>query len=113
LKDVAGMLRSFSYAPAVALSYQEDDLSELGRAWEARNRECFMTGYLRRAQYDPETGREPILPADPAVRSAVLAAFELDKALYEVAYERANRPDWARIPLAAVQRLTHAVARAV
>jgi maltokinase len=100
LKDVAGMLRSLSYAPAVALSYQEDDLSPLGRAWESRNRDCFMAGYLRKA-----VEREPILPTDPAVRSAVLAAFELDKALYEVAYERANRPDWARIPLEAVGRL--------
>ena len=108
LKDVAGMLRSFSYAPAVALSYQEDDLSSLGRAWEARNRECFMAGYLRKAMEG-----EAILPTDPAIRSAVLAAFELDKALYEVAYERANRPDWARIPLGAVQRLTSEAARAV
>jgi maltokinase len=113
LKDVAGMLRSFSYASAVALSYQEDDLSRLGRAWETRNRECFMAGYLRKAQYDPDSGQEPILPIDPAVRSAVLAAFELDKALYEVAYERANRPDWAHIPLGAVQRLTSEAARAV
>jgi len=113
LKDVAGMLRSFAYAPAVALTYQEDDLSDLGRAWENRNRECFMAGYLRKAQFDPETGNEPILPRDPAVRSAVLAAFELDKALYEVAYERANRPDWARIPLEAVRRLTGATATTV
>jgi len=108
LKDVAGMLRSFSYAPAVALSYQEDDLSSLGRAWEARNRECFLAGYLRRAM-----DGEAILPTDPAVRSAVLAAFELDKALYEMAYERANRPDWAHIPLGAVQRLTSEAARAI
>src|SRR5688572_10197066 len=106
LKDVAGMLRSLSYAPAVALSYQEDDMSALGRAWEHRNRDCFMAGYLRKA-----VEKEPILPTDPAVRSAVLAAFELDKALYEVAYERANRPDWARIPLEAVGRLTGAAAR--
>jgi maltokinase len=108
LKDVTGMLRSLSYAPAVALSYQEDDLTNLGRAWEARNREAFMTGYLRKA-----VEAEPILPTDPAVRSAVLAAFELDKALYEVAYERANRPDWAHIPLGAVQRLTSEAARAI
>ena len=106
LKDVAGMLRSLSYASAVALSYQEDDLSSLGRAWETRNRDSFMSGYLRKS-----VEREPILPTDPAVRSAVLAAFELDKALYEVAYERANRPDWARIPLEAVGRLTGAAAR--
>lgn len=108
LKDVAGMLRSLSYAAAVALSYQEDDLSGLARAWESRNRDAFLTGYLRKA-----VEREPILPTDPAVRSAVLAAFELDKALYEVAYERANRPDWARIPLEAVGRLTGAAARTV
>jgi maltokinase len=118
LKDVAGMLRSLSYAPAVALSYQEDPLfsgghplppgSSLGRAWEARNRECFLAGYLRKA-----VEAESILPTDPAVRSAVLAAFELDKALYEVAYERANRPDWAHIPLGAVQRLTSEAARAI
>jgi predicted trehalose synthase len=115
LKDVAGMLRSLSYAPAVALSYQEDPLfsgdaplppgMRLAQAWEHRNRECFMAGYLRKAQFDPDSGQEPILPTDPATRSAVLAAFELDKALYEVAYERANRPDWARIPLEAVRRL--------
>jgi maltokinase len=108
LKDVAGMLRSLSYAAAVGLSYQEDDLSSLARAWESRNRDCFLAGYLRKA-----VEREPILPTDPAVRSAVLAAFELDKALYEVAYERANRPDWARIPLEAVGRLTGAAARTV
>jgi maltokinase len=108
LKDVAGMLRSLSYAAAVALSYQEDDLSRLGRAWETRNRESFLTGYLRKA-----VEAEPILPTDPATRSAVLAAFELDKALYEVAYERANRPDWAHIPLGAVQRLTSEAARAI
>ncbi|MEW6475115.1 MAG: phosphotransferase [Actinomycetota bacterium] len=111
LKDVSGMLRSFSYAPAVALSYQEDDMTELGRTWEHRNRDAFLSGYLRKAQYDPDSGQESILPTDPAVRSAVLAAFELDKALYEVAYERANRPDWARIPLEAVTRLTSEAAR--
>ena len=56
------------------MSYQEDDLTKLGRAWEARNREAFMTGYLRKA-----VEAEPILPTDPAVRSAVLAAFELTR----------------------------------
>ena len=113
LKDVAGMLRSLSYAPAVGLSYQEDDMSALAKAWENRNREHFLTGYLRKAQHDPDSTQEPILPTDPAIRSAVLAAFELDKALYEVAYERANRPDWARIPLEAVRRLTSEAARTV
>ena len=49
--------------------------------------------------------------ADAAARpipARSLDAFELDKAIYEVAYERANRPDWAAIPEAAVARLAGA-----
>jgi predicted trehalose synthase len=38
-------------------------------------------------------------------RPAVLAAFELHKALYEVRYELGNRPDWLEIPLNALRRL--------
>ena len=49
-----------------------------------------------------------ILPADPASRGAVLTAFELDKAVYEVAYEQAYRPDWVGIPMQAVRRMTEA-----
>jgi len=29
----------------------------------------------------------------------------LDKAMYELAYELNNRPDWVRIPLIAIRRL--------
>jgi maltokinase len=106
LKDVAGMLRSFHYAPAVAMSTQVDDLTGLALAWEARNRDCFLAGYWKRAA--ESEGDVIILPEDPVTRSTVLAAFELDKAIYEVAYERAHRPDWEPIPLEAVRRLTNA-----
>ncbi len=100
LKDVAGMLRSFQYAPAVAMATQEEDMTGLARAWEARNRECFLAGYMGLAE---EAG---LVPADPVARQAVLAAFELDKAIYELAYEQAHRPDWVKIPTEAVRRLT-------
>jgi predicted trehalose synthase len=105
-KDVAGMLRSFDYASQVALS--ERDASEAAaaagwaRAWEQRNRGAFLDGYTSVDGVGAlAAGGDPAGPA----ASDVLAFFELDKALYEVGYERAHRPDWERIPLAAIERL--------
>jgi maltokinase len=103
LRDVAGMLRSFQYASRVALIEQggDDDpeLVDLARAWERLNREAFLDGYHR------APGVEALLPEAEASRAAVLTAFELGKAVYEVGYELAMRPGWARIPLEAAQRL--------
>jgi maltokinase len=101
LKDVAGMLRSFHYASAVARTERDGEaLDDLAAAWEQRNRDAFMRGYLKAA----ESGG--ILPADPAGIATVLAAFELEKAVYELSYERAYRPDWEHIPIGALRRLT-------
>ncbi len=103
LKDVAGMLRSLQYASRFALRERAENdpalLEQLARAWEDRNGAAFL-----RAYYDTK-GIEDLLPADGADRAAVRVAFELDKALYEVAYEEAYRPDWVPIPLAALRRL--------
>ena len=102
-KDVSGMLRSLQYAAHVALlecdEAERDNLMTAGTAWEARNREAFLGGYLG------TEGIDALLPAGDADREALLAAFELDKAVYEVLYERAHRPDWLDIPRAAVRRL--------
>ena len=38
-------------------------------------------------------------------RRALLSAFVLDKALYELDYELNNRPDWVRIPLIGIRKL--------
>jgi maltokinase len=99
LKDVAGMLRSFHYASQAAMVTQEEDVSGLARVWEERNRKCFLAGYL------PRAAGGGVLPADEESLNAVLAAFEVDKAVYEVAYEQAHRPDWVGIPLGAIRRL--------
>jgi maltose alpha-D-glucosyltransferase/alpha-amylase len=100
LKDVAGMLRSFSYAATAALferaepdSQEWQDLASWGACWEELAREHFLAGYLRTAH------EGHFLPADRVHVGVMLDVFEIDKALYELAYERGHRPDWVRIPL--------------
>ncbi len=106
LKDVAGMLRSLNYASQFAVGERAESDPELlqpfAQAWEDRNRSAFVQGYK------DCKGTEDLLPPAPDDRGAVRVAFEVDKALYELAYEQAFRPDWARIPRAALGRLLSA-----
>ncbi|HWG73247.1 MAG TPA: phosphotransferase [Acidimicrobiales bacterium] len=103
LKDVAGMLRSLQYASRFVLGERADAevaaLVPRADAWEWHNRDAFLGGYRQAG------GIDALLPGDTPTWSAVLAAYEVDKALYELDYERAYRPDWASIPLGAVTRL--------
>jgi trehalose synthase-fused probable maltokinase len=103
LRDVAGMLRSFSYASLVPLMERgNSDPEVLGpwaEEWEKLAREAFLSGYLRTAH----EGR--FLPADRDVLMTMLNFFELEKAIYEVGYERGHRPHWVSIPLQGVKRL--------
>lgn len=105
LKDVAGLLRSLHYATELALferdEHERDTLAPLASAWEAHNRRAFLDGYFS------TEGIADLLPADDDERIAVLTGFELDKAVYELLYEREHRPDWVEIPRRAIRRLIH------
>jgi maltokinase len=83
-RDVAGMLRSFDYAAA---SVPGPDSA----TWLAECRRAFLHGYAGGDLSETD--------------SAVVRAYEADKAVYEVVYEVRNRPDWVEIPLGAVAAL--------
>jgi maltokinase len=95
LRDVAGMLRSFAYAATA---------SELTHGipaptdWEQRARDGFLETYL-------EATDHTLLPPGRAGVERLLTVFELEKAVYELRYELDNRPDWVRIPVAAILRM--------
>jgi maltose alpha-D-glucosyltransferase/alpha-amylase len=106
LKDVAGMVRSFGYAAYAALFafavHAPDDYAPLepwADTWEHWAAEAFLGGYIA------ALGDTPLLPRDSGNRTALLEAFTLDKALYELAYELNNRPEWVRIPLVGIRKL--------
>jgi maltose alpha-D-glucosyltransferase/alpha-amylase len=99
LRDVAGMLRSFSYAAYAALFRHAADRPELvprldpwARAWQDWTGAVFLRSYLAAA------ADAAFLPAGDDLHR-MLQAFMLDKALYELRYELNNRSDWTRIPL--------------
>ena len=92
IRDIAGMLRSFDYAGGT-VEHANNAPVVSARGWVSSAQAAFLDGYAATSGEDPRS------------RPALLAAFELDKAMYEVVYEVRNRPSWVDIPLAAIERL--------
>jgi maltose alpha-D-glucosyltransferase/alpha-amylase len=92
LRDVAGMLRSFSYAKWSATKTNALD------AWEAETRRAFVAAYAAAMKgsglFD---SYEDVL--------GLLKLFELEKVLYELRYELNNRPDWIQVPLSGIMAM--------
>ncbi len=95
LRDVAGMLRSFSYATAGSRLLRGH---EPPPDWEDQARSRFLEGYH-------EAVDRNLLPPGQQATQQLLSVFELEKAVYELRYELNNRPDWVSIPVAGIARL--------
>jgi maltose alpha-D-glucosyltransferase/alpha-amylase len=102
LKDVAGMVRSYSYAAYAALfaftAHAPDDLAALepwAIAWQTFVTDAFVREYRR------TVAGSPIVPDEEhdGAFSVLLTTMTLEKAFYELWYELNNRPEWVRIPL--------------
>jgi maltose alpha-D-glucosyltransferase / alpha-amylase len=98
IRDVAGLTRSISYAAAGLGA----PAATWPKIWEAEGTRAFVAGYLAVAR------GHSFIPVGPAAFDRALAAFELEKAAYEIVYEASHRPAWLPIP---VRGLVSAVAR--
>jgi maltose alpha-D-glucosyltransferase/alpha-amylase len=106
LKDVAGMLRSFSYAAFASLtrystrrSVDPATLEPWSHLWEKAVFAEFLRAYRKVLE------GSPILPGQTDFQP-MLEAFVLDKAIYELIYELNNRPTWVRVPLHGILSLS-------
>ena len=92
LRDVAHMLRSFDYEARLGLLGHPDAarLRDLGCDWAERCQAAFCAGYAQGGG------------TEPAAYQPLLRALMLEKAVFEVVYEKLHRPGWLPIPLEAI-----------
>lgn len=110
LRDVAGMLRSFSYAVhdvilremSAGLSDRAAELEAWGRAWNLWVAAAFLRAYLH------VPGVQALLPESREELVLLLQVSILEKAVYEISYELNNRPDWLEIPLRGILEILEA-----
>jgi maltose alpha-D-glucosyltransferase/alpha-amylase len=105
-RDLAGFLRSLDYAAVAALDRtvktSPEERAKLARALESW-REGAAGAFL--AAYRESVTGTALWPQDAAASEQLLQFFLIEKALYEIGYELANRPAWTHVPLAGALRL--------
>jgi len=109
LKDVAGVIRSFDYAAAAAgrtvaelPAVQLTDFQKFCAEWRILAEQKFLE------RYRETIDGCPVWPRDSEAAADLLNLLILDKAVYEIGYEIANRPNWVGIPVQAVVELLQA-----
>ena len=113
LKDVAGMVRSFSYAAYSALDRFAQrnpaaarSLEPWAQLWQNAVSNEFLHAWRATMAAPQAASAQPAssshLTPQPQRAQRLLNAYLLEKALYELLYELNNRPAWARIPLAGI-----------
>ena len=108
LRDVAGMLRSFSYAAYSALEHfaqRHPGTAKSLEPWAQLWQNAVSTEFLN--AWRTTMASNPHLTPQPPQAHRMLNAYLLEKALYELLYELNNRPTWVRIPLAGILALPH------
>jgi maltose alpha-D-glucosyltransferase / alpha-amylase len=116
LKDVAGMLRSFSYAAFAGLKKhleqhpdstepaKADRLNGWAKAWQNAAAGEFLRAYRETIGAKHGAAKQDLLPGTEETQK-LLDAYLLEKALYELLYELNNRPAWLHIPIAGILSL--------
>jgi maltose alpha-D-glucosyltransferase/alpha-amylase len=105
-RDVAGLIRSIDYSATAALQRalkvatdEDGKLSAALAEWRERAVAAFL-GACREVMTD-----QRLWPANPDAAARMLDFFLLEKAIYEIEYELAHRPDWLRVPLTGMLRI--------
>jgi trehalose synthase-fused probable maltokinase len=110
LRDVAGMLRSLSYAAETGLRAATGEhasrarLAAWARGWESWTSASFVEGYLHAAG-----AAVFVRPIRTSCRA--LDLLKLHKALYALHYEMNNRPSWVALPLRGILEMLESGAR--
>ncbi|MFH1369381.1 MAG: maltose alpha-D-glucosyltransferase [Elusimicrobiota bacterium] len=105
-KDVAGMIRSFHYAAygtvLLKSSLRPGDAVYLEKwvdSWYKHVTGIFLDSYLMAAD------GAGFIPRQKDEVETLIRVFLIEKAVYELAYELNNRPDWVGIPLKGLKRI--------
>jgi maltose alpha-D-glucosyltransferase/alpha-amylase len=105
LRDVAGLLRSFDYAVAVASGRAEGPAQRAPGKAEVLDRFAANASQAFLAAYQAVDAESPRRWPTEASEADLLDLFLIEKAAYEICYEAANRPAWISVPLHGLARI--------